>query len=156
MGVSSVLVAVSGESSDAQAVELACELLDSRKGRLHILYIIEIERRFPVDAEIAPATAKGEEVLSRMEKLAKSRKCRTEAELLQARQAGPAVVQEAVDKNVDLIVLGCLYKEAYGSFSLNYVIPYVLKNAPCRVIVWRDSVPQVPSDTAVAVHALRS
>ena len=72
--------------------------------------------------------------------MAKKYKCKAEAELVQSRQAGCAVVQEGVDKKVDAIVLGIPYQERYGSFSLGDTIPYVLKNAPCQVVVWRDSI----------------
>ena len=139
MSVSSVLVTVSGERWDDEAVKLACELLNSSKGKLYILYVIEVERGLPIDAEIAPATAKAEEVLKHMEEIARPYKCETEAELVQARQAGCAVVQEAADSSVDTIVIGAPYKEMYGSFSLGNTVPYVLKNAPCRVIIWRDA-----------------
>jgi nucleotide-binding universal stress UspA family protein len=140
MSASSVLVAVCGDESDSEAVKLACELLGSARNKLHILYVIEVERGFPLDAEIAPAIAKGEEVLQEMEKVAKAYKCKPEAELVQARQSGCAIVQEAVEKNVDSIVVGIPYQERYGSFSLGDTVPYVLKNAPCQVVVWRDAV----------------
>ena len=139
MGVSSVLVAVRGEPSDDDAIRLGCELISAAKGMLYILYVIEVERGFPVDAEIAPSTAKGEEVLKHMEEVAGGYKCNMEAELVQARQAGSAVVQEAMDKGVDAIILGIPYRERFGSFSLGATIPYVLKNASCQVMVWRDS-----------------
>ena len=140
MQVSSVLVAVRGEQSDDDVVRLACELLNSNKGKLYILYVIEVERGFPVDAEIAPATAKGEEVLKHMEEVAKAYKLKPEGELVQARRAGSAVIQEAFDKKVDAIVLSFPYRERFGSFSLGDTLPYVLKNAPCRVVVWRDPI----------------
>ena len=133
-----VLATVTGNQSDEEIVRLACELVDSKKGRVYILYVIEVERGLPVDAEIGPATAKGEEVLKHVEQVARPYKCPTEAEMVQARQAGLAVVQEAVEKNVDTILLGIPYREAYGSFSMGETVPYVLKNAPCRVIVWRE------------------
>ena len=144
MGVSSVLVVVNGDGCDNEVVGLACELLNSHKGKLYVLYVIEVDRGFPLDAEIVPATAKGEHVLSRVEQVAREHKCRAEAELVQARQAGSAVVQEAVRKNVDAIVLGSPYTEAYASFSLGDTVPYVLKNALCRVILWREA-PSGPS-----------
>ncbi len=140
-GLTSVLVAVGGESSDDDAVKLACELLNSNKGDLYIVYVIEMERGLPLDAEVAPATAKAEEVLKHMEEIARPFKCSAQAELLQSRGAGLAVVQEAVDKQVDAIVLGIPYREEYGTFSVGDSIPYVLKNAPCRVIVWRNQKP---------------
>ena len=139
MTASTVLAAVSGDVSDDEVVRLASEMASSSKGKLYILYVIEVERGFPLDAEIAPATAKGEEVLKHLEQVAKKYKCKIEAELVQARRAACAVVQEAVDKEVDAVVVGSSYQEQYGSFSLGDTIPYVLKNAPCRVVVWRDS-----------------
>ena len=139
MSVSSVLVAVKGEQSDDEVVRLGCELLNSSKGKLHILYVIEVERALPDDAVIPPASAKGEAVLQHAEGVAKAYKRKAEAELVQTRQAGYAVVQEAVEKGVDAIVLGIPYRQRYGSFVLGETIPYVLKHAPCRVLIWRDS-----------------
>ena len=138
MIVSSALVAVCGDRCDDEAVQLACELLKSSKGMLYILHVIEVERGLPVDAEIDLATARGEEVLNHLEQVAARYKCRTKAELIQARHAGSGVVQEAVDKRVDSIVLGLPFRERYGSFSLGETVPYVLRNAPCNVILWRD------------------
>ena len=142
MGLSSVLVSVKGDASDDDVVKLACELLkSSSKSQLHILYVIEVERALPVDAEIAPATAKGEEVLKHIEGVAKPYKYITQAELLQSRQAGYAVVQEAVDRHVDAIVLGAPYMKQNGAYSMGKTIPYVLEHAPCKVVLWRERMP---------------
>ena len=145
MKVSSVLVPVSGESCDEEMVRLGCELLESSRSMIHILYVIEVERGFPVDADVAPAAAKGEQVLKDMESVARNYNCQMEAELLQARKAGTAVVQEAMEKGVDAIVVGTSYKRQFGSYSLGESIPYILKNAPCRVIVSRE--PDEPEHT---------
>ena len=138
MKVSSVLVPVTGVSTDQQMVRMACELLESSRSIVHILYVIEVGRGVPLDADVAPAASKGEEVLKDMERVARSYKCNLEAELVQARNAGAAVVQEAVDKGVDAIVLGTPYQERFGSYSLGESISYILKHAPCRVIVSRE------------------
>jgi nucleotide-binding universal stress UspA family protein len=138
MKVSSVLVPVTGDSTDRQMVRLACELLESSRCSVYILYVIEVGRGVPLDADVAPAASKGEEVLKDMEQVAGSYKCKLEAELVQARNTGAAVVQEAVDKGVDAIVLGTPYQERFGSYSLGESIPYILKHAPCRVIVSRE------------------
>ena len=138
MAFSSVLVAVSGETNDEDAVRLGCELVNFSKGRLHFLYVIEIERGLPLDAEVGPSTARGEQVLQHLEEIARSLRCRPDAELLQSRRAGFAIVQEAVDKSIDTIIIGAPYKDRFGTFSLGDTIPYVLKNAPCRVIILRE------------------
>jgi nucleotide-binding universal stress UspA family protein len=150
MTLSSVLVAVRGDKCDDEVVRLACELLNSNKGMLYILHVIEVERGLPVDAEIDLATARGEEVLNHLEGVAGRYKCRTKAELIQARHAGSGVVQEAVVKGVDSIVLGLPFRERYGSFSLGETVPYVLKNAPCKVILWRDTMLETQPPGSVA------
>jgi nucleotide-binding universal stress UspA family protein len=138
MEISSALVSVRGDANDDEAVELAGELLNSARNTMYILYVIEMERSLPLDAEVGASTAKGEQVLKHMENVAKRYKCKTEAHLLQARQAGGAVIQEAVDRNVDAIVISMPYSGRYDAFSLGDSVPYVLKNAPCRVILCRD------------------
>ena len=138
MELKTVLVPVKGDKSDIDALGLACDLVKHKKGRVIALYVIQVERRLPVDAEIETATAKGEDVLKHVEESVKEYKCNLEAELLQAREIGPAVVQEALERGVEAIVMGIPYKRRYGSFSLGDDIPYILSHAPCRVILWRE------------------
>ena len=123
MSLSSALVAVRGDKCDDDTVQLACELLKASKGMLYILHVIEVERGLPVDAEIDLATARGEDVLKHLERVAGRYKCKTKAELIQARHAGSGVVREAVDKGVESIVLGLPFRERYGSFSLGETAP---------------------------------
>ena len=63
------------------------------------------------------------------------RGCAPEADLLRAREVGPAIIDEAIEREADLILIGVSYKRHFGQFSLGDVLPYVLKNAPCRVIL---------------------
>lgn len=145
-GLSALLAVVDGQSSDDGAIELAFNLLDHQNGRLYILYVIEVSRQLPVDAEIPEETAKGEEILQRYQERASEYKFETQAEILQSRRTGLAVVQEAVDRGVDAIVLGAPYKYVHGSFSPGDTAAYVLKNAPCRVVLSRDVVPSQTAD----------
>ena len=139
---STYLVPVKGDRSDEEAVKLACDLARVCKGKVIVLYVIQVERELPVDAEVTGATAKGEEILKRIEEITKDQHCEIEAELLQAREVGPAVVQEAMEREAETIVMGTLYKMKYGSFNLGEAVPYILKNAPCSVILWRGAMEQ--------------
>ena len=146
--LTSILVVVTGETSDETAVRFACELLDEQHSKLYILYIIEVSMTLPIDAEISTSTTRGEEILDQMENISKIYKCETHAELLQSRRSGLAIVQESVDKQVDAIVLGIPYQEMYGSFSIGDIAPYILKNAPCRVFLEREPIPPKSSYNA--------
>ena len=138
MRASSVLVPVTGDDCDEDVVRIACEMLESRRSLLRVLYVIEVARHSPIDAEIAEDYQKGEAALRRMEQVANSYNCMSEARLMQARKAGAVIVRESIDKNVDAIVMGASQTESFGVFSLGEHIPYVLRHAPCRVIIYRD------------------
>ena len=138
MGPNRILVPVKGDDADEQALRLACSLVRKNKGKLFVLYVIEVERKLPVETQITAGMEHGEAVLGRMEQVASEEKCTIEAELLQAREAGPAVVEEAMERQADLIIMGVSYKRRHGEFNLGSTVPYVLKRAPCRVWVSRE------------------
>jgi len=115
---------------------LACTMSKDTKAMLYALYVIEVGHELPLDSELD--SAHGESALSRTEDVAKEMKCHVEAELIQARRAGPAIVQEAQERGAELIVMGIRYKRRYGQFTLGETATYVLKNAPCPVITWRE------------------
>ena len=138
MQLDRVMVAVKDGNFDEEAVGVACDLVRPSKGTVYALHVIEVSRGDPVDVDDSVATRTGEEVLQQVEHLVRSRRCQVQAELLQARDVGPAVVQEAIDKEVDLIILGLPYKQKYGDFNEGNAVPYVLRHAPCRVVVWRE------------------
>ena len=55
-------------------------------------------------------------------------------------RSGTAVVEEAIEAGVDLVMLGIPFRKKFGELDLGKTIPYVLKNAPCDVWVYRERV----------------
>lgn len=139
-GISDVLVPVSGHAYDSEVILATCKILAKPNGNLYIVYVIEVERGLELDSEITPASTRGEEVLKHMEEITKPYKINVQAEILQSRKAGAAIVQEAVEKQVGAIVIGTPYEGGFGTFSLEQTSSYILTNAPCRVIVWREPI----------------
>ena len=136
-----ILLPVTGTEADEQAVRLACGLLKKNKGKISAVYVITVKRALPLEAEIEPEIQKGEEVLDHVESIAEEEGNEIETDLLQAREVGPAIVDEAVELGVDLILMGVTYKRRFGQFTMGNVVPYVLKNAPCRVILYHQYTP---------------
>ena len=79
-------------------------------------------------------------ILDHVEIVAEEEDYEIETDLLQAREAGPAIIDEAVEQDIDLILMGVTYGTRFGQFSLGNVVPYVLKNAPCRVILYHQPI----------------
>ncbi len=133
-----ILVPVIGAEADEEAIKLACRLAKRDKGKIWAVYVITVKRALPLDAEIEPEVRKAEEILDHAESIAEEQDYEIETDILQAREAGPTIVDEAVEREIDLILMGVTYKRYFGQFSLGSVVPYVLKNAPCRVILYHQ------------------
>jgi nucleotide-binding universal stress UspA family protein len=132
-----ILVPVSGSKADDEAIRLACRLAKKTKGKIWAVYVITVKRSLPIDVELDAEIKQGEEILNRAESIAEEQEYELETDLLQAREAGPTIIDEAVEHDADLILLGVEYKKSFGQFSLGSVIPYVLRNAPKRVILYQ-------------------
>jgi nucleotide-binding universal stress UspA family protein len=140
MKLERILVAVNGRDADVEAVKLACDLVRKSKAKIYVVYVIEVKRSLPLDAVIEPELEKAEKALTRAEDVASERDYEIQTDVIQAREVGPAIVDEAAGKNVDLIMMGLSYKKRFGAFSLGRVIPYVLEEAPCRVLLCREPI----------------
>jgi nucleotide-binding universal stress UspA family protein len=141
MKLERILVAVSGMDADVEAVKLACDLAKKSKAKVFVVYVIEVKRSLPLDAVIKSEIEKAEKVLTLAEDIAADRDYEVETDLIQARDAGPAIVDEAAERNVDVILMGVTYKKRFGVFNLGTVIPYVLEEAHCRVLLYREPMP---------------
>lgn len=140
------LLALNGASSDARIVRLSVELARPAKAQLVAVHVVEIDWTLPLDADIAGSSEEAQRVLDEAEAVAEEARVPIETVLLQARDVAAALVDEAVERAADLLVLGLPYRKRFGGDVLiGRTIPYVLKNAPCAVWVVRDPMPEEAS-----------
>jgi nucleotide-binding universal stress UspA family protein len=146
MEYNKILVPVVGSEVDGEAMKLACRLAkkekdkdkDKNKGKIWAVSVVAIKRALPLDAEIDSEIRRAEDVLDQVQSVAEEEGLEIETDVLQAREVGSAIIDEAVERGVDLIVMGIIYKRQFGQFSLGDVVPYVLKNSPCPVILYQQ------------------
>ncbi len=134
-----ILVLVNGKSVDDEVVKLACNLAKKSKAKVDVVNIIEVERSLPLDTPVDSEAEKAEEILSHAEDVAREINCDVETDLIQAREAGPAIVDTATERKADLIVMGTGYKKHLGVFDLGRTISHILKEAPCQILLYRGS-----------------
>lgn len=140
--VKSMLVAVDGSPSSYNALAIACDIARRNKATVSVLHVIEVPRSLPLDADLGPEVERGESILIRAEEVADEHDIQLEGELLQARQAGHAVVDEAAEAGVDAIIVGLEYHRPYGRFQLGRLPQYILENALCEVWLFRYAPPE--------------
>ena len=131
---------VDGSQASLDALALSCSLARKTKNTIYAVYVIEVARTMPLDAEMTAEAERGEQVLSRAERIAESLDYEVSGELLQARDIGDAIVDEAVERGVSTIVLGVGHQETLAEFELGETAQYVLKNAPCQVMLLRSAI----------------
>ncbi len=137
------VVALNGGPSDRRILALVLELAKPAHAEVVVVHVVEIDWTLPLDANVAEISEEAQRVLDLAEGHAEHLHATVEAVLVQARDVGAALVDEAVERDADLLVLGLPYRKRFGGdFAIGRTVPYVLKNAPCAVWVAREPMPE--------------
>ena len=137
-----ILTPVNGTAASKHAFRWSCQLARNSRADLLALYVFEIPMEFPVESLRGPADLmEGESILHQIEQIATAEHCRVDAAMVAARNAGPAIVREASGKAIDLLVVGMPYRRVVSSLPLGATTDFILKNAPCQVVVSREPAP---------------
>src|SRR3972149_11860442 len=101
---SKILVPGVGSQADDEAIKLACTLAkrvkdkEKENGKIWAVSVVAIKRALPLDAEIDSEIRNAESVLDRVESIVEEEDYEVETDIIQAREAGPAIVDEAVER----------------------------------------------------------
>jgi nucleotide-binding universal stress UspA family protein len=137
------VVALNGGPSDGRIVRLAAGVARQWKAKLVAVHVVEIDWTQPLDADVAGQSEDVQRVLDLAEETAEECQYKIEPVLLQARDVGAALVDEATEQGADMLILGLPYRKRFGGdFAIGRTVPYVLKNAPCAVWVVREPMPE--------------
>jgi nucleotide-binding universal stress UspA family protein len=127
-------------------VRLVAEYARNTKAEMVAVHVVEIDWTLPLDADIAGRSEEVQRVLDTAESVAEHYRLVLEPVLLQARDVGAAIVDEATERGADLLVVGLPYRKRFGGeFAIGRTIPYILQNAPCAVWVVRDPISEEPA-----------
>jgi nucleotide-binding universal stress UspA family protein len=140
------VVALSGHPNGKRLVRLVAEVAKAHKAEVIGVHVVEVDWSMPLDMDIAGRSDEIQQVLDVAEATAEAAGIQIESVLLQARDVGAALVDEAVEREADLLVVGLAYRTKFGGdFAMGRTIPYVMKNAPCAVWVVREPIQEETS-----------
>ena len=128
------------EATD-RIVALAAQMVHSRGGNVELLAVIEVPFTLPLNARVEEDEERALELLDRAESVARQcvagmNKIGVNKRILKARNAGPAIVREAEMQAADLILMANTPVRPRGNAQqINPAVDYVMKNAPCDVLV---------------------
>ena len=139
------VIALSGGAADETVVRLALEFGRAAHAELIAIHVVELNWTQPLDADVAERSEEAQRVLDAAEGVAEAMHGKLEAVLVQARDVGAAIVDEAAARDADLLILGLPYRTRFGGdFAIGRAVPYALKNAPCAVWVVREPMGEEP------------
>ncbi len=142
-----ILVSLLGsEEVNNRMVALATQIAHYRNGEVELLAVIEVPFTLPLDARVERDEREAQEKLEHAyvvvaHALGGNRNgTRVRKRLLKARSAGAAIVREAEDHATDLMLIANRPAAVRGaSQQIDPAVEYVMKNAPCEVLVFSQA-----------------
>jgi basic amino acid/polyamine antiporter, APA family len=120
-----------GEEVLATAIRLA----EERGSTVSVLHVVRVPLELPLDAPMHEAEERGAASLAEAKVLASEHNVEIEAEIVRARALGEAIVEQAEVRDADLIVMGSAPRWRRQSRFFSPTVDYVLRRAPCEVMV---------------------
>jgi basic amino acid/polyamine antiporter, APA family len=129
----SILVPIVSGGESREAVDLAARLAAERRATIVALRVVVVPMELPLDARLPDLEEEADHLLDEARAIAETYGVRNIERLVRARHAGRAIVEEADRRQSEIVVLGAprsRHRQIFGQ-----TVDYVLKHAPCRVMV---------------------
>ena len=127
---------VSGQATD-DAFDVAASLAAERGAQIAAVHVLEVPLELPLSADLPERLAVADRELDEARRIGESYGVSVIPRLVRGRSAGTEIVEEARRRGTEIIVVGSLRKDAGRSRRAVFgdTVDYVLKQAPCRVMV---------------------
>jgi APA family basic amino acid/polyamine antiporter len=129
----SILVPIVSGPESREAVDLAARLAADRGATIVALRVIVVPMELRLDAELPEQEDEADRLLDEARAIGETYGVRTVERLVRARHAGRAIVEEAERRQTEIVVVGARrgrHRQIFG-----HTVDYVLKHAPCRVMI---------------------
>ncbi len=146
-----LLVPVKDTSVSEEMMVLACQLATERNSSIDALYVIEVPLNLPIDARLPEERERARQVLERAAQAADMFRVELTPVVVTARSAGRAIVETAIERHSEVIVLGSQGKRRIADKVFGRTIDYVLDNLPCEAII--NVIPRKPAAGVTAAVA---
>ena len=132
-----ILVPIVEGDQATEAMHVACRLAAERGASIVAVRVIVVPMELPIDTVFLEQEELADRLLDEAHDIGELYGVRVVERLVRARHAGRAIVDEAGRRNAEIIVLGSprLPHRTRMSAIFGKTVDFVLKNAPCRVMV---------------------
>jgi APA family basic amino acid/polyamine antiporter len=132
----SILVPVVEGHESEEAVDVACRLAAERRATIAAIRVLVVPLELPLDTPLPDAGRRANELLDEARAVGDSYGLHVVGRIVRARDAGRAIVDEAERRQAEIVVMGSpRARHRRTSAIFGKTVDFVLKNAPCRVMV---------------------
>jgi APA family basic amino acid/polyamine antiporter len=129
-----ILVPVKPGRPSEEAIDLACRLAADRGASIAAVSVVVVPLELPLDTQLEEEERLAYDALDAAAAIGELYGVSVTERLARARHAGRAIVDEAVRRQSEIIVMGA--PRAHGRRAVfSDTVDFVLKHAPCRVMV---------------------
>jgi APA family basic amino acid/polyamine antiporter len=129
-----ILVPVKPGRASEEAIDFACRLAAERRATIAAVSVIVVPLELPLDTRLEEEERRGDEALDAASAIAELYGVEINVRIVRDRSAGRAIVAEAITRHSEIIVMGAPRSDRRGGVFSD-TVDYVLKHAPCRVMV---------------------
>jgi APA family basic amino acid/polyamine antiporter len=129
-----ILVPVKPGRASEEAIDVACRLAAERRAALAAVSVVVVPLELPLDQRLEEEELRAYDALDSAAAIAELYGVAVRERLVRARHAGRAIVDEAARRHCEIIVMGAP-RAVRGRGVFSDSVDFVLKHAPCRVMV---------------------
>lgn len=130
-----ILVPVFDSKISREAMVMACELASEENAAIEALFVVEVPMNLPLDAALPDNQRIADDLLAEATSLAEEYGVVLYPRIVPGRAAGRTIVEEAVSRKSQIVMLGAERKRRTGERFFGRTVEYVLRKCPCKVLV---------------------
>jgi APA family basic amino acid/polyamine antiporter len=130
-----ILVPVIGNTISREAMVMACELANEEDSSIYALHVIEVPMSRPLEKILPEESELAGTLLAEAKEVAEEFGVKLFPKIVPGRNVGRVIVDEAIDKKSQIVMIGTERKRRTGDRFFGHTVEYVLKKAPCKVLV---------------------
>ncbi len=128
-----ILVGLKTLDNAADLTDLACRM-GSRGAFLLLVHVIELPDPTPLDAEVPDMDATAKQIILKARRIASRSGMKVSTLVLRAHDAAAAILDEIMEKKIELAVLGYHHKRTLGEMILGTTAQHLARSAPCNIL----------------------
>ena len=118
-----------------EVLATAIKLIEERSGAITVLHVLWVPLDLAIDAPLPEAEQLAEASLADAEELAGEHGVVLRTKVVRARALGEAIVEAALEEAADVVLMGSAPRWRRQSLFFSPTVDYVLRKAPCDVMV---------------------